>query len=114
MSNDKKVSEPEKKLIAALRMASTKALACINDKTHDNTRWQLAEIAIVLRDRMHGIRGGTVQISPKALPACIAEVTQVSDAADDADNGPHFDRVVIEGNQAIQMIDSSDTSVIAG
>ncbi|UZW63186.1 hypothetical protein [Lysobacter enzymogenes] len=107
MGNDKKLTDAEDKLVAALEQASDGAMNCINREAHKNTRWQLLQAAMILRDRMRSIVGGTLLITPKAVAVCTTEVVQVSAAAKDAGDGPHYDRVVVEGNQAIAVIDAS-------
>lgn len=107
MGNDNKLTQAEGRLVAALDRASNDAMDCISREAHENTRWQLLRVAMILRDRMRNILGGTLLITPKAVDACAAEVAQVSTAAEDAGSGPHFDRVVVEGNQAIVIIDAS-------
>lgn len=104
------LSKEEKELIEELRLASDACRKCSEASTHDNTVWQLIAVGVVLRDRMRGVAGGTVKVAAVAIAGCIAEVKQVTSAAAYPGNGPDYDRVVIEGDEAIRVIDASDTA----
>lgn len=100
----------EKTLVAKLDEGSTVTLERAKEAIDSTARWQLVSVAITLRDRMHGIRGGAIVISPKAFPLCIRQVQDVIDAANDERNAPRYDAVVTEGKQAYETIDKSDTA----
>ena len=110
MSEERGRESYEKELVDKLDEASTIALERADQVADPSAKWQLAHVAIVLRDRMRGVQGGTVEIAYKAFDLCISQVQDVTRAAKDPKNKPRYDAVVTEGKQAYETIDLSDTA----